>query len=232
VNEEGAFRASADSITGPISRIISADGLIGVYRRLDTAGQRLFAQAYAVAYPVGLALMHEIYDEVRSGNELRSVVLAGQRLARFPMGTIDQARMWRVGQKIRLDRVDDEIPLDPFTAGVYIAVMMAQVDTLLEFGHPYSEIANESVIEAVDSLNPHMHARGIAHLVDNCSITARIGARKWAPRFDYALTQQAYPAIDDRPVDTTPFAAFENHPIHEVLRVCAEMRPLLYISVE
>jgi ketol-acid reductoisomerase len=147
------------------------------------------------------------------------------------MGTIDQATMWRVGQKIRPDRVDDDIPLDPFTAGVYIGVMVAQVDTLLEFGHPHSEIANESVIEAVDSLNPYMHARGIAYLVDNCSITARIGARKWAPRFDHALTQQAYPAVDDRTVDPTPFAAFETHPIHEVLRVCAEMRPSVDIFV-
>jgi hypothetical protein len=31
---------------------------------------------------------------------------------------------------------------------------------------------------------------------DNCSITARLGARKWAPRFDYLRTQQAYPAVD------------------------------------
>lgn len=32
--------------------------------------------------------------------------------------------------------------------------MITQVDTLIEKGHPYSEIANESVIEAVDSLSP------------------------------------------------------------------------------
>jgi ketol-acid reductoisomerase len=232
VSDGEAFRRSADSITGPISRIVSTDGLIGVYRRLDSADQRLFAEAYAAAYPMGLELMHEIYDEVRSGNELRSVVLAGRRLDRFPMGTIDQATMWRVGRRIRPGRVDDDIPLDPVTAGIYIGVMVAQIDTLLEYGHPYSEIANESVIEAVDSLNPYMHARGIAYLVDNCSVTARLGARKWAPRFDYALTQQAYPAIDDRTVDPAPFAAFENHPIHEVLRVCAGMRPSVDIFVQ
>ena len=28
--------------------------------------------------------------------------------------------------------------------------------------------------------------------VDNCSYTARLGSRKWAPRFDYNLDQQAY----------------------------------------
>lgn len=34
-----------------------------------------------------------------------------------------------------------------------------------EQGHPYSEICNESIIEAVDSLNPYMHARGVAFMV-------------------------------------------------------------------
>lgn len=233
MSDEDAFRHSAESVTGPISRIISRDGMLGVYRMLDSDEKQIFAEAYAVSYPVGLELIHEIYDEVRSGDEVRSVVLAGKRLPRFPMGKIDQADMWRIGQKVRADRVPDEIPLDPFTAGVFIGVMMAQIDALLEFGHPYSEIANESVIEAVDSLNPYMHARGIAYLVDNCSITARLGARKWAPRFDYALTQRAYPVIDDeQTVDIEKFGEFENHVVHEVLRVCAGMRPSVDIFVE
>jgi len=233
MSDEDAFRHSAESVTGPISRIISQDGLTGVYRMLDSDGKQVFAEAYSVSYPVGLELMHEIYDEVRSGDEVRSVVLAGKRLARFPMGKIDQADMWRVGQKVRADRLPDEIPLDPFTAGVFIGVMMAQIDALLEFGHPYSEIANESVIEAVDSLNPYMHARGIAYLVDNCSITARLGARKWAPRFDYALTQRAYPVVDnEQSVEIEVFDGFENHVVHEVLRVCAGMRPSVDIFVE
>ena len=45
------------------------------------------------------------------------------------------------------------------------------------------------VIEAVDSLCPYMHAKGVAFMVDNCSRTARLGSRKWAPRFDYLLEQ-------------------------------------------
>jgi ketol-acid reductoisomerase len=233
MSDEDAFRHSTESLTGPISRTISKSGLVGVYQQLDAESRKVFAEAYSVAYPVGLELLHEIYDDVRSGNELNSVVLAGKRFARFPMGKIDEADMWQVGQKVRADRVEQEIPLDPFTAGVFIGVMMAQVDAFVELEHPYSEIANESVIEAVDSLNPYMHARGVAYMVDNCSITARLGARKWAPRFDYALTQRAYPAIDaETTVDTKPFEAFENHVIHEVLRVCAEMRPSVDIFVQ
>jgi ketol-acid reductoisomerase len=234
MSDEDAFRHSVESVTGPISRIISKDGLDGVYHRLNVTDRAVFAAAYSAAYPVGLELTQEIYDEVASGNEIRSVVLAGKRLARFPMGKIDQADMWQVGAKVRADRVEADIPLDPFTAGVFCGVMMAQVDALIERGHPYSEIANESVIEAVDSLNPYMHARGVAYMVDNCSTTARLGSRKWAPRFDYLLTQRAYPSIDieGETLDTTPFEGFEKHVIHPVLRVCAELRPSVDIFVE
>jgi len=149
------------------------------------------------------------------------------------MPTIDQTEMWHVGETVRAARVEDDIPLDPFTAGAYVATMMAQIDVLTEAGHPLSEIVNESVIEATDSLNPYMHARGIAYMVDNCSVTARLGSRKWAPRFDYALTQRAYPVIDDeQSVNLEKFAKFEEHVVHEVLRVCAGMRPSVDIFVE
>jgi len=43
----------------------------------------------------------EIYDEVSTCNEIRSVVLAGQRFVRYPMGKIDGTRMWQVGEKVR-----------------------------------------------------------------------------------------------------------------------------------
>ncbi|MBO0686476.1 MAG: ketol-acid reductoisomerase, partial [Candidatus Dormibacteraeota bacterium] len=126
-----------------------------------------------------------------------------------------------------------EIPLDPLTAGVYCGTMMAQIDTLLERDHPYSEIANESVIEAADSLNPYMHARGISYMIDNCSTTARLGARKWAPRFDWALMQHAFPLIGKASeVDATPFQHFGEHKIHPILATCAEMRPSVDIFVE
>ncbi|MGW1504090.1 ketol-acid reductoisomerase [Streptomyces mirabilis] len=233
MSDMDAFRHSVEAVTGPVSRIISENGLIGIYESLDDEARSIFAEAYSAAYPVGLELTAEIYDEVASGNEIRSVILAGKRLDRFPMGRIDQADMWQTGQRVRAERATDgAAPLDPFTAGIFCGVMMAQVDVLLEQGHPYSEIANESVIEAVDSLNPYMHARGVAYMVDNCSTTARLGARKWAPRFDYLLTQQSYPAVDDKAVDPIPFAAFQDHVIHDVLKACSQMRPSVSIFVE
>jgi ketol-acid reductoisomerase len=101
-----------DCVTGPISRTVSNDGLPGLYRRFDAAGREVFAGAYASAYPVGLEITHEIYDEVASGNEIRSVILAGNRLTRFPMGRIDRADMWRAGEVARQDRDDDALPLN------------------------------------------------------------------------------------------------------------------------
>jgi len=230
-----AFLRTAESVTGPISRTISHVGIIGVYEQLDDAGKDVFRRAYDVTYLPMKAVLQEIYDEVRSGNEIRSVIIADERLRKYPMSTIDQTEMWRVGETVRAERKDADIPLDPFTAGAYCATMMAQVDVLLEAGHPLSEIANESVIEAVDSLNPYMHARGIAYMVDNCSTTARLGSRKWAPRFDYAITQEAIPALDRVSTEADsekPTASFQGHVIHEILDAVGQLRPSVDIFVE
>ena len=49
-------------------------------------------------------------------------------LPAFPMGKIDQTRMWKVGERVRAVRPAGDLgPLYPFTAGVYVALMMAQV---------------------------------------------------------------------------------------------------------
>ncbi len=233
MSREDAFRHSAESITGPISKLISKQGIMAVYEAVGADGRATFEAAYATAYPAARELLHEIYDEVSSGNEIRSVVMAGERLKAQPMGKIDRTETWKVGQRVRADRVEEEIPVDPFAAGVYIGTMMAQIDTLLANDHPYSEVANESVIESVDSLNPYMHARGVSYMVDNCSTTARLGSRKWAPRFDYVLTEQSYVQVDEKePVDHALVADFKAHKIHKVLAECAKLRPSVDIFVE
>jgi ketol-acid reductoisomerase len=233
MSHEQAFSHSAESVTGPISKTISKRGILALYQGLDEAGRRFFEQAYSAAYPASRSVLEEIYDEVSSGNEIRSVNLAGERLKRRPMGKIDGTEMWKTGEKVRARRVEAEIPLNPLTAGVFAGTMLAQIDILLEHGHPYSEAANESVIEAVDSLNPYMHSRGVAYMVDNCSITARLGTRKWGPRFDYVLQTEAYVAIDSAAsVDSALIEAFKTHPIHPALAACAQVRPSVDIFVE
>lgn len=232
MNEEEAFRQTVECITGPINKIISTQGIKAVYEQLNAADKKVFMQAYSAAYKPAKDIHYECYEEVQSVNEIRSVVMAGDRFDRFPMGKIDGTPMWKVGIKVRAERGTKAITINPFTAGVYIAMMMAQIDTLREKGHSYSEVCNESVIEATDSLNPYMHARGVAFMVDNCSTTARLGSRKWAPRYDYNLSQQAYPAYDAAPaVDSELEAAFLSNPVHGALAVCASMRPSVDISV-
>lgn len=50
--------------------------------------------------------------------------------------------MWRVGERVRAHQNDiekDAVEIDPTVAGIYIAGMMAQVDTLRANGHHWSE---------------------------------------------------------------------------------------------
>lgn len=109
---------------------------------------------------------------------------------------------------------------------------LIQIEILRKKGHSYSEIINESVIESVDSLNPFMHARGVSFMVDNCSTTARLGSRKWAPRFDYILTQQALVAVDSgAPINRDLISNFFSDPVHGAIEVCAQLRPTVDISV-
>lgn len=231
-SRDDAFINSVESITGPISRMISRHGILAVYQSLDAAGKETFQRAYAAAYHPAFDILMEIYDEVASGNEIRSVVMANARHSRYPMGKVDATEMWSVGEGVRARRGSFSTPIHPLTAGIYIATMMAQVDLLKEKGHPYSEIANESIIEAVDSLNPYMHFKGVAYMIDNCSTTARLGARKWAPRFDYNLSQQAFPALErGKQTDETLIDAFLTNDIHEVLAKCSEFRPPVDIAV-
>jgi ketol-acid reductoisomerase len=233
MSREEAFLNSCESVTGPISKTISKQGMLALYEGLDAAGKKVFEAAYSQAYPAQRDVLEEIYDDVASGNEIRSVNLAGERLKRRPMTTIGGSEMWKTGEAVRAKRVESQIPVHPFTAGVYVATMMAQIDVLVDHEHPWSEVANESVIEAVDSLNPYMHARVVSYMVDNCSTTARLGTRKWGPRFDYALSSGAFVALDaGRGADEALIQAFKAHPIHAALAACAKVRPSVDIFVE
>jgi ketol-acid reductoisomerase len=233
MDERQAYRETVESITGPISKTISKKGILAVYENLPHQDKEIFERAYSAAYTPALEILTEIYEEVASGNEIRSVVMAGARFKQFPMGIIDNTRMWQIGKEVRAARAENQIPLSAFTAGIYIATMMAQIDLLKKKGHAYSEIVNESVIEAVDSLNPYMHYRGVSYMVDNCSTTARLGSRKWAPRFDYILTQQTFVDIDSgKGADAKIIDAFKKNSVHRPLDILSRYRPTVDISVQ
>ncbi|KAJ1417373.1 hypothetical protein SESBI_16638 [Sesbania bispinosa] len=239
MGEDLAYKNTVECITGIISKRISTKGMIAVYNALSEDGKREFEKAYSASFYPCMDILYECYEDVASGSEIRSVVLAGRRfyekegLPAFPMGKIDQTRMWKVGERVRSTRPAGDLgPLYPFTAGVFVALMMAQIEILRKKGHSYSEIINESVIESVDSLNPFMHARGVSFMVDNCSTTARLGSRKWAPRFDYVLTQQTFVAVDNgAAINQDLISNFLSDPVHGAIEVCAELRPTVDISV-
>jgi ketol-acid reductoisomerase len=234
---EQAFLHSSESITGPITKMISKQGILAVYQALSPEDQKIFEAAYTSSYTPAREILEEIYDEVNSGNEIRSVILHGQRLSQFPIGKIDGTFTWQIGEKVRSQRNEANIPLNPFTAGVYIATMMAQIDVLLKHKHSFSEVVNESVIEAVDSLCPYMHYKGVSFMIDNCSRTARLGARKWAARFDYILEQLAYTQYDNQnskdhsKSSSMMIDAFKNHIVHDAVIACCKMRPSVDISI-
>jgi ketol-acid reductoisomerase len=227
-----AFVRSTESMTGPLARTISRGGLRAVTEGFGGDDRRTFEGAYCATYHAFTPLIAELYDEVRSGNEVASVRLAARRLERAPMSTVDGSRMWAVGRQVCEQRDELAVTIDPLTAGIFCGAMMAQVDVFEGSGHPWSEIANESIIELVDSLIPYMHARGVAYMIDNCSTTARLGARKWAPRFEAAITQQVFPSLDDTgDHDDTLIKQLDEHPIHDVLAAIGRYRPSVNIAV-
>jgi hypothetical protein len=71
-----------------------------VYENLSGADKAKFEQAYSAAYQPAKDVLAEIYDEVRSGNEIRSVIMHGDRFDRFPIGKIDGTLTWQVGEKV------------------------------------------------------------------------------------------------------------------------------------
>jgi len=53
-------------------------------------------QAYSASFKPACDICFEIYEDVACGNEIKSVVNAGRRFDRYPMGKIDSTHMWQV----------------------------------------------------------------------------------------------------------------------------------------
>lgn len=224
-----AFARSALSLTGPISKAISDGGLLGVVKSLAGDQDSAFYHNLNATYTAAKPILIEIYNEVASGREIGSVIDATNRIATYPMSKVDGAVMWRTGETARRGNV--EVAVEPSTAGIYLGIMMAQIDVLKQNGHGWSEICNETIIEAVDSLNPYMAARGVDYMIDNCSTTARLGARKWGPRFAQMVSGDVVPRREkELPGDFR--AWFLSHPVHQALSECMKLRPPVNISVQ
>jgi hypothetical protein len=77
-----------------------------------------------------------------SANQFLTGLQEKEGLPAFPMGKIDGTRMWTVGEKVRASRPKGDLgPLHPFTAGVYCALMMAQVNySNFYFNHDFDAV--------------------------------------------------------------------------------------------
>lgn len=53
--------------------------MFAVYNSLSEEEKREFEAAYSASYYPCMDMLYECYEEVSSGNEIRSVVLAGRR---------------------------------------------------------------------------------------------------------------------------------------------------------
>lgn len=91
---------------------------MALYEGLSAEDKKVFEEAYSASYKPSREILQECYDEVASGNEIRSVILHGARLKDYPIGKIDGTFTWKIGEKVRAERDEDKIPLNPFTAGV------------------------------------------------------------------------------------------------------------------
>ena len=170
-----------------------------------------------------------------TGNEIRSVILAGERLKKRPMGKIDGTETWKVGEKVRAKRVEDKIPVHPFTAGVYIATMMAQIDLLNREGPPLLRGGQRVGHRGGRLAEPvHAHARRRLHgrqLLDHRPPgLAQVGP---ALRLHHHASRPTS-HIDERQAGghARPSRRSRRNVIHSVLAECAKLRPTVDIFVE
>lgn len=87
------------------------------------------------AYSAALPILAEICDEVKSEREISSVVDSTARFEVDQMSKVDSALMWRTGETTRKGNID--VRVEPSTAGIYLGVMMAQIDVLQKNGHAW-----------------------------------------------------------------------------------------------
>jgi ketol-acid reductoisomerase len=82
-----------------LARANSGGGLRAVTNNFHGDDRRTVEDAYCATYHTFAPIIAELYDEVRSGNEVASVRLAIKRLEYHPMPTVDRSRMWAVRRK-------------------------------------------------------------------------------------------------------------------------------------
>ena len=229
-SEYDSFCYGPKAMTDVISKMVSKLGLKGGYNTLTEEEKQEFKKGFLMNYAPSNKVIDMIYSNVCSGEEFAEVIKETNLIEtnQKVMSSVEADEMWNFGKKVYEEQPATEInkPV-AFAFGLYASGMFALVEYLMSKGHNASECCNESVIEIIDSLNPYMDARGPANMVDGCSMTARLGARKWMPVFKDELTANSKTDIVDI---NNVFDKFLNHPMHGDLEKCFAYRPKIDIS--
>ncbi|CAM9254341.1 unnamed protein product [Heterosigma akashiwo] len=227
MSDEDAFKNTAETISGLITPKISKDGILKVYQDLQGADKETFERAFSASYLPAKEICQEIYDEVASGNEIRSVILHGNRLGKYPIGKIDGTRTWQVGERVRAAR-DGSYVENAFTTGVSWPAM-ATIGVLF-LGGPLLLGDCERVRHRGGGLAGPLHAlqgRG-AHggqLLHHRPAGLQVGPGRLHPR-----AAGLRPVDSEVPVNQQILDDFVNNPVHTAVGVCATMRPSVDIS--
>lgn len=162
------YENTLECITRIMSKTVSTWGMLVVCKCLVRRRKKGFEAAYNATYYPCMDILCECLEDKASGSETCSVVLAGSRfyknngLSVFSMGKIGHTRMWKLSKRVCSTQPAGDLgPLCPFTIGVYVALMMAQIEFLRKKMHSYPEIVNG----------------------------ARLGSRNRVLRFDLIITQ-------------------------------------------
>jgi ketol-acid reductoisomerase len=59
--------------------LVGLQGMLEVYNSLSEEGKKEFNKAYSASFYPCMDILYECYEDVASGSEIRSVVLAGRR---------------------------------------------------------------------------------------------------------------------------------------------------------
>ncbi len=224
-DEQATYLEVVQSMMGPITDTILDSGFRGLVDKLSDDDKQQFMDAYNAAYDGYKSVVDDIYENVSSGREIASVV--NENKQNKPFENISDGPLWSNTIELRESQRASGYPyntINPVAAGMYIACMVAQIDKLREMGHHWSEVINESVIEAVASLNPYIKSGGVDYMVDNCSITARRGDRAWFKKFE-AATEKAHRNLESYN-NSTKYEEFTNHKVHAALEQFAKYRPV------
>lgn len=76
-----------------------------------------------------MPVLEDIYAHVCDGREIRDVIEKTADLTNHPMSSVEASSMWQVGKalyKTPTDMNEESV----YTLGIYMGVMMAQIDLL------------------------------------------------------------------------------------------------------